>query len=66
MNRCPDCKYSFKTFPESSYVYCTHPKVGANEARFLAGTMHGVLAEYERDKRFFGACGRQGKLWEAV
>jgi hypothetical protein len=47
-------------------MYCTNPKVAGSEAQYLAGNIPGVLAEFERKKRFFGKCGREGKLFEPI
>lgn len=64
IKRCIDCKHAVRSHEVSDYYYCTHPEVAGDDIDFLAGRSIGLLSFIERRKRFFGACGRDGKLWE--
>lgn len=53
--------------PETTY--CTHPLLLKENADVLAANptsyqYSGVVASTERSKKFFGACGMSGYLWE--
>ena len=65
---CLDCIYSKYEKPDSTYwLRCFNPKVNAKEAHSLGsgnGIEEGVSCRDERDKKWFGACGMSGKLWE--
>lgn len=61
---CKDCMWS-KTPADDWNMDCSHPSVVATDHRALASTTQYVYtsARSEREKTWFAACGRKGKLW---
>lgn len=65
---CMHCKYSQpdEHFPRNNR--CFHPQVIAKDSWALAkiddGKPFGSSCQDERQRWFFAACGRKGKLWE--
>lgn len=63
---CEDCRWSVPN-PGIILLKCKHPIV-CNINSFELGTLgknyEGVFCSVERGKRWFGQCGRKGKLWE--
>ena len=64
---CDDCKWSVQK-PGTILLECKHPLV-CNVDGFALGTIgkvyDGVHCDIERGKKWFGQCGKKGKLWEA-
>lgn len=61
---CRECRYSTNMYRSNASVECQHPTIIRNDSAVLASPVaSGCFARRER-ARWFGACGRLGKLWE--
>ena len=63
---CKDCQYSKPEASSEWNLLCYHQAVIARDAWSLsAHKENGSSCRTEREKGFFSACGKRGKLWTA-
>jgi len=60
---CVTCKHCRQV---GSSLYCKHPKVIATDEDALGNVNSHSSCHYERSTYILKACGKRGKLWEAV
>lgn len=62
---CRDCRYSMPKPGSEWSLFCANVEVNKHDPWALAAAKaRGSSALEEREKRFIGACGMSGKLWE--